>query len=1299
MPAYTRYIFRFGVYSLALSVIAFAFLVSAARMLLPLADQYRDEIESLVSESLGFPVQIGDLSAKWRGIFPSVALQDVVIYDPDSVDNQWIKLQQMELWFNPYKLLLSKNIPVNRYKITGASLSLEQKLDNSLHLNGRKISTESELSLGFLRDLLSHISAIDLEEVSLSYTRAGDTQVSVGAWAERLELFKQDNHIRVAGVLHRSKSQRGYASFIGLLPDDASTFDTANVTFHLKVDTELGDWLTPWLPGGMSLKKGYSTIQIWGNTRGLTLHDIDIQFVATDMSWQRTLVSTGEPLLPGKLKGLSTHVRWQRTDHGWTLIADPLLVVSAEKTWEPGKLVLVHHDATEDKKQSLSGSLNFLNLDDMVAWTGTWLEDFSLRERLHELALQGDLKSIIFSLQGPVFTPQQYTVNASVEGLEFRSIDGLPGLSGVDGFTQFTQSDGEIVLDSSDFRVTFPVLFRRDLFADSMSGVVRWHHDDELWQLSTYDISLINQDIEARTRFLLSKSANDEFPVLDLQSHFQNGNVENAWKYLPTGIMDTDVVAWLDRALVTGRVPNGSMIYFGALQDFPYDKHEGIFEIRFTVEDGILDYGEDWPRIDDFNADVSFIGSGFETQFVSGTIHGLEIQKALVSINDLVNSSDLEVKGYMEGPLQEAFGFIAHISENEQVRAAIRDLRAGGKAGLGLNLHLPLNDLRQFKLEGVMDLTNSMVQLPRWTADLSGLNGALHYEIDDAGGRFNADSIKGELNGQEAVISVSSKNIPKGGVRTSTFINSKIDIHRAITTYLPFDLSLQGITPVTIRIDTNRYVDKPDEINLNVQSNLKGVGIDLPDGLGKSDQDERLISLDWQLVTDSDTRSLSVAYGEDVKADLDFIIENQSATLDSGVLNIGNTYSKKPESGLSVFIDKQQLHLEQWWELMESSTLAPMSVGPGLVHEVNVHIEELIYSGNHFKNFTLAANQDDQAWMVNITSDSLQGSMRVPLDLEQGQIIEVDLKKLSWTTPESGSNARYRDPRQLPSFVLNSEQLFFNGKDMGKLAVRVSAGINGLVIDSISLMSELFTIKGTGSWSFEQNWHRSRFEFDLATADLGKVLRYFGFEDNMEEGESSAHIKAEWSGTPAEFELSRLDGDIQMTIRDGRLKDLDAGGGRVFGLLSISRLPRRLLLDFSDLFGDGFKFDKITGSFSIADGDAYTNDLSLTSSAADIEISGRIGLASQDYDQVAIVSPKMSSSLPLIGGLAGGPGLALGLWVADRLIGKQISSLGNVTYNITGSWDEPVVTNVDDSDEAVKETENWDLFDPDADEF
>ena len=46
-----------------------------------------------------------------------------------------------------------------------------------------------------------------------------------------------------------------------------------------------------------------------------------------------------------------------------------------------------------------------------------------------------------------------------------------------------------------------------------------------------------------------------------------------------------------------------------------------------------------------------------------------------------------------------------------------------------------------------------------------------------------------------------------------------------------------------------------------------------------------------------------------------------------------------------------------------------------------------------------------------------------------------------------------------------------------------------------------------------------------------------------------------------------------------QLEEVDPGAGRVFGLMSIVALPRRLSLDFRDVFNKGFGFDQIAGSF------------------------------------------------------------------------------------------------------------------------
>jgi uncharacterized protein YhdP len=136
--------------------------------------------------------------------------------------------------------------------------------------------------------------------------------------------------------------------------------------------------------------------------------------------------------------------------------------------------------------------------------------------------------------------------------------------------------------------------------------------------------------------------------------------------------------------------------------------------------------------------------------------------------------------------------------------------------------------------------------------------------------------------------------------------------------------------------------------------------------------------------------------------------------------------------------------------------------------------------------------------------------------------------------------------------------------------------------------------------------------------------------------------------------------------------------GRIFGLMSITAIPRRLTLDFSDLFSKGFNFSSISGEFVLADGIANTSNLVMAGDAARIEVKGPIDIVDKRYNQSVKVTPNVSSTLPVAGAVAGGPvGLGVGAAIllvdkiADNLFGKEIVNLVSYNYKLTGPWAEP----------------------------
>ena len=142
--------------------------------------------------------------------------------------------------------------------------------------------------------------------------------------------------------------------------------------------------------------------------------------------------------------------------------------------------------------------------------------------------------------------------------------------------------------------------------------------------------------------------------------------------------------------------------------------------------------------------------------------------------------------------------------------------------------------------------------------------------------------------------------------------------------------------------------------------------------------------------------------------------------------------------------------------------------------------------------------------------------------------------------------------------------------------------------------------------------------------------------------------------------------------------DIDPGAGRALGLLSLARLPKRLTLDFTDLFGEGFNFERITGNFVLDYGNAYTNDLVIDGPAARIDITGRVGLAERDYDELVTVTPYLDSSLPLAGAIVGGPAVGVAALVAEQLLDGKLglNEMAREQYTVVGSWDAPEVARI-----------------------
>jgi uncharacterized protein YhdP len=267
-----------------------------------------------------------------------------------------------------------------------------------------------------------------------------------------------------------------------------------------------------------------------------------------------------------------------------------------------------------------------------------------------------------------------------------------------------------------------------------------------------------------------------------------------------------------------------------------------------------------------------------------------------------------------------------------------------------------------------------------------------------------------------------------------------------------------------------------------------------------------------------------------------------------------------------------------------------------------------------------------------------------------------------------------------PELQITIRKFKYNDVNYGELQLQAVRKANTVHVDRLLVASKKINLQATGDWHTVDGRNLSQFDVEIKNGKLASLLETYDFKENMSGGDLTGTLHASWQGAPWEFTPARVNGKLYLLIKDGRLLDVEPGAGRVFGLLSLHTLQRRLSLDFSDLFKKGFAFDRIEGNFVLDNGDAYTNDLVILGPAARIEISGRIGLANTDYDELVTVIPSMSSSLPLAGAIAGGPVVGAALLVAERLLGDELERVSRFThrhYAVTGPWSDPVFTRIE----------------------
>ncbi|MGD8308952.1 MAG: DUF3971 domain-containing protein, partial [Chromatiales bacterium] len=951
-----------------LLVVVAGILVGAARVLLPAVAEYRAEVAAWAAERLGQPVRIGALGASWRGLGPQLVLSDVALINAATGESA-LNLSEVRLDLDLIGMLATGRLQANRLTVAGARLLVKRRSDGSIAVGGLEDLRRTSGDASGLFLLPQELRLVDSEVYWQNLAIGGrpmrfrDVSVRLLSEGERRQL---DASLRLPG---------GTGGRLELSADVTGRIDrsgdwTAEV--YLKGERlALSRLLRDRLPAGYSLGPGTAAVEVWSHWASGRL-----QHAVGRVGVER-LALTGPRGRELELSRGGGRLRWSRTATGWLLEVADFAVQRAGRRWPQSAFALESHLDPEGRVRVRFGA-DFLRIEDILAAVGMFpTPDNAFTEALRTIAPAGDLRGLAVRYAETAHGPR-WTMRGAVSGLDAKAWGRVPGVRGLDGHFRADQDGGRVEIDSRSLALTFPRLLRQPLELDRLNAVVRWRHrPGGALHVESREIVATNADIDTRSRVAIDVPAGGP-PLLDLQTNFANGNAANAGRYYPVGIMGDQVVRWLDRAIVSGRVVSGGVIVRGPLNEFPFHRtHGGRFEVLFGVEDLLFDYREGWPRLEGVTAEVRFLNNSLAVDVYGADILESRVVHAEARIANLHPVTPVKVRGEVRGPLRDELRVLRESPLKEQFAGLAKGLRGAGPTRLSLDFSLPLAKRadQALRLDGVLKFDGAILALVDWNINLSDIRGELGFTDKTVEGR----GLQARAFGSPLDVDVET---PEGEqltrLRARARLGQEVLIERVPQTAL---LRPRGTAGWTLTLDIpHRGPSGRGPTHLALESDLEGMGIDLPPPVGKAAGQRRELRVDSELV-EGGPWPLSLRYADLVDAALLLDpLGDDAPGLQRGELRLGGGSAQLPDrDGLIIRGRLDELDLAPWLAL--DSGQGKGGGGSALIEKLDrlqLRVGQLRYRDALALDrcsIDLSATAED--WSGPIGSDRFEGFVRI----------------------------------------------------------------------------------------------------------------------------------------------------------------------------------------------------------------------------------------------------------------------------------------------------------------------------------
>ncbi len=1058
----------------------------------------------------------------------------------------------------------------------------------------------------------------------------------------------------------------------------------------------------------------------------LTQADLDLNWAKLALQWPQRK----QALQLSELQGRVSY-RWRASEREHELHAEDLdFRLSPQLAWPKTPLTWrwsLHPNAELRSMRLQAGLLDVGVLTQLVQNLGTPNSADALWRRLSQLKPTGRLEALNLAwVWATPEAPGQLSVQAQGRQLSWKALKprqagdwALPGVQGVDVQLNLQPQGGDLELAMTSGLVDWPGLWDEPQVAIDRAQVgMSWTNTESGLNVVWRPSSVANGDAQVQWQGRWRREAStSDWGHLDLTANVPRALAHRVPRYLPSAL-SPDVRRYLLQALSGGRVTEGRIEVVGDLSRFPFDAASSGPAERLVVQAKLADLGwnfapqaqlqnKPWPGFVRLNTQLSMRGMSLGLSEGTAQLRGqtgLSMRQLQAKIPNL-RQPVLTVSGVGTGDLSGWLRLVNQTALEPLMGGALAQATGQGKAQLDLQLALPLGALDQTRVTGKLQLSQASLRLQPTLPALQQLKGGV---------RFTEQGL--QLN-EVTANALGHPVVARGGLHWAATAPAagqpqRLSLRGLFTAdALRRDPGLEGLSRLGQRLqgESDYQVDldlQGGRLSWRFQSSLQGLSSTWPAPLDKPARMRLPLTVFQQWEPQSEeTAQLGFSLGDLLEAQYRVrSTPGRPLAPLSGRVRLG----PKPATALAQSNDSRDVVWDVQWPKLDVGEWqqavddvfpaparggAPLAANPWWPQRLRLDVRELKLGNRWWQSVQVLATQQGAAWVFNLKGQAFNGvgqftpaqpsaTARLNLDFQRLAIPEALPEPASSVALVKGPTPATASRSELPTLRLTVQNLLLKDKPWGRMEIEAfnrpqATGGSLWQMRRLDLSMPEAEFKAQGDWSASRPSAQTQLDFQLKVKDAGAFLSRFGMPGAVRAGQGDLQGRLGWDAIPLSPNLRSMSGQFKVNIEKGQFLKSEPGVGRFLGVLSLQSLPRRLTLDFRDLFSQGFAFDFFRGDVNIQQGVARSENLQMKGVAATVFMDGWANVNEESQDLKVLVVPELNAGTASIMYSAVNPVVGLTSFLAQYVLRQPLIRANTEHMRISGTWSDPVVDKID----------------------